>query len=240
MARLQSGAALRIFFILTAMLLSSLAGDAAQAFAANASTKTKIVPIAEARRLPLGTLVTIEGSVIVPSGTFKASVADEGFAVQDRSGGIYVSMSTSLSLRLRQRVRLTGKLAESLGLLLIVPVDAKAVEVRGRGVDVKPEAVSMGRIGETTEGLLVKIRGVIQRDVVSDLPYGFRLFLKDESGEVQVFVSASTKIDPSGLQRGQGLTVTGFSGQYKDHYEVSPRFPADISLVLPRNRRPTP
>lgn len=240
MPRLQSGAALKIVFILTGMLLSALAGVAAPAFGAFASTKAKITLIAEARRLPLGTLVTIEGSVTVPSATFKASIADEGFAVQDRSGGIYVSMSTSLNLRLRQRVRLTGKLAESLGLLVIVPVDAGAIEVRGRGREVKPEAVLMGRIGETTEGRLLKIRGVIAREVVSDLPYGLRLFLKDESGEVQVFVSASTKIDLSGLQPGQRLTVTGFSGQYKDHYEVSPRFPADINPSLPRNRRPTP
>lgn len=241
MPRSQSGAGvLRISFILTGMLLNTLAGVALVSIVAAASSKTKIISIAEARRLPWGTVLTIEGLVTVPSGAFKASVADEGFAVQDTSGGIYVSMSTSLNLRVGQRVRLTGKLAESLGLLVIVPTDAQAIEVRGRGAEVKPENILTGKIGETTEGRLVKVRGMLTREVTSDLPYGFRLFLNDGSGEVQVFVSASTKIDVSKLQMGQRLRVTGFSGQYKDHYEVSPRSSADISLVLPRNRRPPP
>jgi uncharacterized protein YdeI (BOF family) len=190
--------------------------------------------------MPLGTVLTIEGSVTVPSGAFKASVADDGFAVQDRSGGIYVSMKASLGLRVRQRVRLTGKLAESLGLLVIVPDDASAIEVRGRGKDLMPERVQTGKVNETTEGRLVKVAGKMTRAVTSDLPYGFRVFLDDGSGEVQIFVSASTNIDVSNLKRGQRLTVTGFSGQYKDHYEVSPRFQADISLLPKRNRRPAP
>ncbi|HEX8494005.1 MAG TPA: hypothetical protein VF658_14260 [Pyrinomonadaceae bacterium] len=221
--------------------MNAFAGVAARSFVATASTKTKVMLIADARRLPLGTIVTIEGSVTVASGAFKASVADEGFAIQDKSGGIYVSMSTGLGLLVRQRVRLTGKLAESLGLLVIVPVDAQAIEVRGqRGSEVKPENVLTGKIGETTEGRLVKVKGMMTREVVSDLPYGFRLFLNDGSGEIQVFVSASTKIDLSKLQMGQRLSVTGFSGQYKDHYEVSPRSQADIRLLIPRNRRPPP
>ena len=239
MPRSQSGAVLVIIFILTGMSLNALAGSVSTSIFA-AFTKTKPIPIAEARRLPLGTTLTIEGSVTVPSGAFKASVADEGFAVQDSSGGIYVSMSTSLGLRVRQRVRVTGKLAESLGLLVIVPAGVQAIEARGRGPEVTPENISTGKIGETTEGRLVKVRGMLTREVTGDLPYGFRLFLNDGSGEVQVFVSASTKIDVSKLQMGQRVRVTGFSGQYKDHYEVSPRYPSDIGLLPPWNRRPTP
>ena len=38
--------------------------------------------IAEARALPLGTVVTIEGTVTTPSGVFASSFFDEGFAIQ--------------------------------------------------------------------------------------------------------------------------------------------------------------
>ena len=50
----------------------------------------KTITIAEARSLPLGTIVTIDGAVTVPSGAFSSSTFDQGFAIQDRTGGIEV------------------------------------------------------------------------------------------------------------------------------------------------------
>jgi uncharacterized protein YdeI (BOF family) len=194
-------------------------------------TKSKVIRIAGARALPLGTSVTVEGSVTVPSGAFKASTSDEGFALQDASGGIYVRMAENLGLRVGRQVRVTGKLAESNGLLVIEPTDSSSVEARGRGPGVKPQAISTGKINETTEGRLVRVTGAITKPVGSDPPYGFRLFVNDGTGEVQVFVSASTGINQQGLRPGVRVRVTGFSGQYQDHYEIGPRFQADINLI---------
>ena len=58
---------------------------------APAAPAAKVISIAEARSLPLGTIVTIDGSVTVPSGAFSSSTFDQGFAIQDQTGGIYVS-----------------------------------------------------------------------------------------------------------------------------------------------------
>ena len=58
----------------------------------------KTISIAEARSLPLGTIVTIDGSVTFPSGAFSSSTFDQGFAIQDRTGGIYVSVPDNLGL----------------------------------------------------------------------------------------------------------------------------------------------
>lgn len=228
-------------FIFALMLsVNILAVVVYPSIAFSVSRKAKVVAIAEARRLPLETLVTIEGSVTVPAGSFKASINDEGFAVQDDSGGgIYVSVDAKQNLRVSQRVRVTGKLFEKRGLLMLLPESAKAIEALGAGAEVKPLTVASGQINETTEGRLVKVRGMMTRAVVSDLPYGYRIFLDDGTGEVQVFVSASTRIETRSLQQGQRLSVTGFSGQYEDHYEVSPRFPSDI-VPLRWKRRPAP
>ena len=57
-----------------------------------APTGQHVISIAEARALPLGTVVTVDGSVTTPSGTFESSFFDKGFGLQDRSAGIYVSM----------------------------------------------------------------------------------------------------------------------------------------------------
>ena len=42
-----------------------------------------VISIAEARALPPGTVVTVEGSVTVPSGDFASSTFDQGFGLQD-------------------------------------------------------------------------------------------------------------------------------------------------------------
>src|ERR1700750_1095382 len=55
-----------------------------------------VISIAEARSLPPNTVVTVDGSVTVPSGAFSSSTGDQGFAIQDHTGGIYVSVADNL------------------------------------------------------------------------------------------------------------------------------------------------
>src|SRR6476659_2581287 len=110
----------------------------------------KTITIAEARSLPLGTIVTIDGSVTVASGAFSSSTFDQGFAIQDRTGGIYVSVADNLGFAPRQQVRVRGQLAESFGLLILTNVtDIKA---HGSGPKVQPLPVTTGAVGEATEG----------------------------------------------------------------------------------------
>ena len=63
----------------------------------------KVISIAEARTLPLGTVVTVDGSVTVASGAFSSSTGDQGFAIQDHTGGIYVSTPDNLGFRRASR-----------------------------------------------------------------------------------------------------------------------------------------
>ncbi len=41
--------------------------------------------------MPLGTVVTVEGTVTTPAGVFDSSFFDVGFAIQDDAAGIFVS-----------------------------------------------------------------------------------------------------------------------------------------------------
>jgi len=196
-----------------------------------AAADPKAITIAEARALPLGTIVTIDGVVTVPSGAFSSSTFDQGFAIQDRTGGIYVSVPDNLGLALRQQVRVTGRLADTVLPGLLVLVDVTDVKAHGSGPKVQPLAVATGEVGETTEGKLVTITGTITQPVVNDLPFGFIIFINDGSGEVHSFVCASTGIDVSGLSPGQTIEVTGFSGQFASDFEVDPRTQADIRVL---------
>jgi DNA/RNA endonuclease YhcR with UshA esterase domain len=94
-----------------------------------------------------------------------------------------------------------------------------------------PLSVATGDVNEATEGKLVRITGTITQPIVNDLPFGFIVFVNDGSGEINVFVCASTGIDVSGLSPGQTIEVTGFSGQFADHFEVDPRTQNDIKIV---------
>ena len=196
-----------------------------------ANPPAKVISIAEARSLPLGTVVTIDGSVTVPSGAFSSSTFDQGFAIQDRTGGIYVSTSDNLGFAPRQQVRVTGTLADTVLPGLLVLVDVTEVKAHGNGPKVHPLSLDTGDVNESTEGLLVRITGTITQPIVNDLPFGFIIFVNDGSGEVHIFVCASTGIDVSGLSPGQTIEVTGFSGQFADHFEVDPRFQSDIRVL---------
>lgn len=195
------------------------------------SAEPKTITIAEARSLPLGTIVTIDGVVTVPSGAFSSSTFDQGFAIQDRTGGIYVSVPDNLGFTLRQQVRVTGKLADTVLPGLLVLVDVTDVKAHGSGPKVRPLAVATGDVGEATEGSLVTITGTITQPIVNDLPFGFIVFINDGSGEVHAFVCASTGIDVSGLSPGQTVEITGFSGEFAGSFEVDPRIQGDIRVI---------
>lgn len=196
-----------------------------------AAPAEKTITIAEARSLPLGAVVTIDGSVTVASGAFSSSTFDQGFAIQDRTGGIYVSTPNNLGFAPRQQVRVTGTLADTVLPGLLVLVDVTEVKAHGSGPKVRPLPVATGDVNESTEGSIVRITGTITQPIINDLPFGFIIFVNDGSGEINVFVCASTGIDVSGLSPGQTIEVTGFSGQFADHFEVDPRTQADIRVV---------
>jgi len=186
------------------------------------------ISIAQARSLPLGTTVTIDGVVTVPSGAFSSSTFDQGFAIQDPTGGIYVSTPDNLGFALRTQVRVTGTLADTVLPGLLVLVDVTDTKPHGSGPKIQPLSVATGGVGEATEGSIVRISGVISQPIVNDLPFGFIVVVNDGSGDINVFVAASTGINVSGLREGQRIEITGFSGQFADHFEVDPRTQDDI------------
>jgi len=213
----------------TRALLAAGALAASLAFPPALSAAPKTVDIATARSLPLGTVVAVEGSVTTPSGAFASSFFDEGFGLQDKTGGIYVSTATNPGVAPREKATVTGQLADSAGLLILVPASAGDVVPQGTGPAIEPLRVSTGAIGEATEGLIVRVVGTIVQPVESDLPFGYKVIVDDGTGPIRVFVNTTTGIDVSGLAQGQVIAATGFSGQFID-YEIDPRFPADIQV----------
>jgi DNA/RNA endonuclease YhcR with UshA esterase domain len=186
------------------------------------------ISIAAARALPLGSRVSIEGTVSTPSGAFASSFFDVGFGMEDERAGIYVSLQTDLHVVPGDRVRVTGVLADSFGLLVLLPDDPGDVDRRGHRRPPEARRAATGAVGESTEGLLVTVKATITRAPAPDDDFGFKLFVNDGSGELQIFVNLQTGIDVSQLALGETVKITGFSSQFEADFEIDPRFPQDV------------
>ncbi|HET7539435.1 MAG TPA: hypothetical protein VFK05_06165 [Polyangiaceae bacterium] len=184
--------------------------------------------IADARSLPIGTQVTLDGTVSTPSGAFSSSFFDVGFGLQDREAGIYVSVQSDPHLVPGDRVRVSGVLADSYGLLVLIPDAATDVTRLGHVHPPQAQPEATGSVGESTEGLLVSVKARVTQAPTSDLPYGYKLTVDDGSGALQIFVNVPTGIDLAPLSVGKRVKITGFSSQFDDHYEIDPRAPDDV------------
>lgn len=185
-----------------------------------------LTPIAAARLEAPGTSVTILGLVTVPSGLFASSSGDQGFALRDQTGGIWVSVAKNPRLRIGQRVQVSGEIGTKTGK---VQLAATAVTPLA-GTRLR---VQTGEVGPDTLGAIVTIEGAITKEAEDDLPYGYKLWVDDGSGEVQVYISKTTGIDPRAphLRRGKRVRVTGFSSQYETTYEIEPRGARDLAAL---------
>ncbi|MFL5384406.1 MAG: DNA-binding protein [Longimicrobiaceae bacterium] len=181
------------------------------------------ITVQQARASAAGTVVTVEGIVSVPSG-----VIDAGFAITDGEAGIHVAADSTKRFAAGDRVRVTGRRDEVHGIASVRPDAVKRI---GEGTLPPPKTVRTGEVAETTEGWRVKVSGRAVTPVVTDLPYGYKLWIDDGSGRLQLFFAPSA--GDFGLRKirvGQTLTATGFSGQYDAVYEVLPTSLSDLHL----------
>jgi hypothetical protein len=180
------------------------------------------IPIVLARALPIGTTVTVIGSVTVPSNAF-----DPGFAIQGPLAGIYVLDSAGADRQIGDLVEVTGTLVDNFGLLSIQPTAAHGL---GHAPAIPGAPTSTGAVGEATEGRLLKLHGTMVGDLFDDGPFGFKLNIDDGSGPIQIFLYPAVGISTDGLVNGAAIHVTCFSNQFEDIYECDPPAASDFHV----------
>jgi hypothetical protein len=210
----------------------SLASACLTLLAACGESGATALSIAAARERDDGVEVTVKGHVSVVPDNFTSATFEHGFAIADGDAGIYVTMDAAPSLALGQQVEVTGVLGQ-MAKMRVVTAAASAV-VPGDDVEAVPASpVATGDVDEAVEGRLVRISAPVTRTFVDDAPYGYKLWVDDGSGEVQVFVHISAGFEASelmALTAGQQLVVTGLAFQYEDTYEIAPRSPDDLAV----------
>ena len=130
--------------------------------------------IATARAQAIGSQVMVDGVVTVAPRTF-----DDGFALQDASGGIYVARALDRG----DRARVQGpRLGHARRARQAHHGRADRASDHGTGSAPAPLEVATGDVGPATEGRLIAVRGRVAGAIVDDRPWGSKLYVNDGSG----------------------------------------------------------
>jgi uncharacterized protein YdeI (BOF family) len=190
----------------------------------------RLVTIAQARALPEGTEIIIEGQVTAPPPYFGRSIY-----VQDGTGGlnVYLVHGEWPDLSEGEEVRVVGRLDDVRGERQLRIANATFLTRLGTAEPLRPQRVRSGQVGEAMEGMLVMIFG----QVIELQPDA--MILDDGSGPARVYVRESTGWNRPRLHRGEWWAAVGIVSQYgtqrpyTDGYRLLPRYARDLSLAPP-------
>ena len=219
-----------LFFCFVLMVVSGCQSN--QQNKLKSADPISIISISEARKLLPGSVVTIQGTITVASGTFSSSTP-YGYALQDSTAGIYIIDSIPPmegEFKSGEMVMVTGIVEEISNLLAIRETTATKT---GTGNVITPIHVNTGNVNESYEGMIVNTSGIIE-SLRNDLPYGYKIYINDGSGLLNIFVNTSAGFlgDTTQWRVSDSISVIGFSAQYGAEYEVEPVMRQDISVLL--------
>ena len=189
------------------------------------------ISIADARALPLGTLVTVDGTALTGS-----AFTDGGGHLADDSGGIAVIVEGG-SFDAGSRVVVTGTLDDRFAQRTIRAGGADLIAL-GAASPIQAEGVLTGSIDEQVEGRLVRITAAV-RAAPTALSAGLAFEVDDGSGSARVVVGSATGIDTSAWVTATTLELIGVVGQRDSSgsgasgYRILPRTSGDVLRITP-------
>lgn len=183
--------------------------------------------VAEARSLPAGTEVTVEGWVTVPPGVLSASA----FYIQDATAGVrvYVQQGQPPVLMLGDLVRVTGKTGTFYREVEVRVRGPEQVVRLGPGEPPSPTTIRTGQVGPAHEGMLVSLVGRVTGF------YQNTLDLDDGTGVARVVFREMTGVKRPWVELGEVWQVMGVVGRVSSEdakvgsHRVFPRFTSDVS-----------
>jgi len=178
--------------------------------------------IAEARDLPLGSLVETGGLVSVPYGVLGEDIL---YIMDDAGDGIRITGSSEdlPALLLGDEIRVLGRLGEAGGekyLLVIGLVQKMSGDnlLESHALDFINLAGSLGS--------LVSIKGEVNAVADNSLFY-----LKAAEGEMKIYAEPETGISFADIDVGKKLEITGILSRTSLGYRILPRFLSDIRFL---------
>ena len=194
------------------------------------------VPIAVARSRPIGSIVTVMGSVTAEAGRLGSPAL---IAIADGSDGIVVKLPDGVTPPDRgARLEVRGRLADPYGQVELRPTAVDVTVHAGFGPLPTPIELGQGGPGEHTEARLVRFEGTVLEKPTRATSGDVGIWVATSSGtRIRVMADASSGITPGAVSRGATYRLTGVAGQRasrkgaSDGYRVWLRDPADVQLL---------
>ncbi|MBO2945187.1 5'-nucleotidase C-terminal domain-containing protein [Paenibacillus sp. F411] len=183
-----------------------------------------ITSIAEARKYPVSTTLTVEGVITTTPGSWGA----KGFYIQDATGGIYMYQNAG-SYALGQKVQVTGDVNVFSSELQLSNISQ--ITVTGNGTLPQPKVVST--VDESHQGQVVKLNGVSIQNIVKADNYGTLQFnaVKGSSSTL-VRIDNRTGVNyntfTAQYKEGDVLDLTGIASVFNGTYQLKPRSAEDV------------
>ncbi|MBI4426842.1 MAG: lamin tail domain-containing protein [Candidatus Kerfeldbacteria bacterium] len=179
--------------------------------------------IAEAQTADSSTVATVEGWVTVPP----SMLGDGVFYVSDGRGGIAIRSNEPLpKLSIGDVVKITGKRRTKYSEPYVLVERAVDVVLRGERQEPAIVDVQAADLDERV-GSLVRVTGE-----VTTLS-GSRFTVDDGSGELAVYVRASTGFKRPAMRSGDRVGVSGILSRTSSGLRLLPRMKDDIRVVEP-------
>ena len=180
------------------------------------------ISIATARALPVGSIVTVNGTVT--SGTEFGTIR----YIQDGTGGIGLFSTALTSLQRGDNVTVTGTTAQFQNLLEITTVTSWTLNSTGNPLPT-PLQLTPSQLGESNESMLVRISGVSfisSGTFTANTTYPF-----NSNGQTGVvFIRSSNPLVGRPIPTGT-IELTGINSQYGTQYQMLPRDSNDLVVT---------
>ncbi len=181
--------------------------------------QAQLITIADARALPVGSVVTVNGTVTSGSefGTIRY--------MQDGTGGIALFSTALSSLQRGDNVTITGSTTQFQNLLEIVQVTAWTVNSTGNSLP-NPLILPLSQMNESNESMFVRVNNVTF--LTSGTFQGntnYNITSNGESGVV--YIRSSNPLAGQPIPTGN-VIVYGINSQYGSQYQLLPRDANDI------------
>lgn len=197
------------------------------------------IPIATARQLPVGSLVTVEGVATMYTGGYFAGTTSTKFYIQDDTGGVQIFVPGGMRdvvVRLGERLRVTGEIELFRDAVELIPRDFTLdIEQVGEGEPL-PEPTLTTAAAHAEDDLALGRLNVVEGTAVriEEFTFSYEVDLLDDGGNVvEVYVDKLTEATTETMDLGKQYRVVGVSEIDSGQRQLKPRVQADLAEIFP-------
>lgn len=139
---------------------------------------------------------------------------------------IYNSKKLFPKIEIGDQLIITGKYTERPEGPRVTTKEQKDISISGKGPVEKPELISSAELKKIAFPRLATVEGIVASKKSP------RIFLSDEEGEIEVYLSAGTKLKISEFIIGDKISVTGIITINDGKPRIQPRSKDDIKKVI--------